>query len=90
MIAESSQIVEGEQYNNVQIGDPWYDSSDNGKAFFYMNGQQIEGTWKKDKSKLDSKLFFYDNSGQEIQFVPGQIWVDVLEPAQKLDWQPAA
>jgi hypothetical protein len=90
LIAESTQIVEGEQYNNVQIGDPWYDSTDSGKGFFYMNGQQIEGTWKKDKSKLDSKLFFYDNSGQEIKFVPGQIWVDVLEPGQKLDWQPAA
>lgn len=86
MVAASSQIVEGEQYNNVQIGDPWYDTSDSGKAFYYMNGKQIEGIWKKDKSKLDSKLFFYDQSGKEIQFVPGQIWVDVLEPEQKMDW----
>lgn len=86
MIALSEQI-EG-QYNNVQIGDPWYDTSDSGEAFYYMNGQEIKGTWKKDKSKADSKLFFYDSNGQEVKFVPGQIWVDVLEPGQTLRWTP--
>lgn len=84
MIAKSEQ-VEG-QYNNVQVGDPWYDESDSGEAYFYMNGQQHKGTWKKDKSRLDSKLFFYDESGAEIKFVQGQIWVDVLEPGQAMRW----
>jgi hypothetical protein len=88
MIAASSQIVEGEQYNNVQIGDPWYDSTDTGEAHYYMNGQEYKGTWKKDKSKADSKLFFYDESGQEMKFIPGQIWVEVLEPGQTLKWEP--
>lgn len=88
MMAQSSQIVEGEQYNNVQIGDPWYDSSDTGEAYYYMNGQEIKGTWKKDKSKAENKLFFYDQNGQEIKFVPGQIWVEILEPGQTLRWEP--
>jgi len=87
-IAESSQI-EG-QYNNVQLGDPWYDTADSGDAYFYMNGKEIKGTWKKDKSKIDSKLTFYDQSGQEVKFVPGQIWVDILEPGQTLRWTPAS
>jgi len=86
MIAQSEQI-EG-QYNNVQIGDPWYDATDTGEAYYYMNGQQYKGIWKKDKSKADSKLFFYDESGQEIKFVPGQVWVDILEPGQTLRWEP--
>lgn len=86
MIAQSEQI-EG-QYNNVQIGDPWYDSSDSGEAYYYFNGQQYKGTWKKDKSKAESKLFFYDEGGQEVKFVPGQIWVEVLEPGQTLRWEP--
>ncbi len=85
-IAQSEQI-EG-QYNNVQIGDPWYDTSDSGDAYYYMNGQEYRGTWKKDKSKLDSKLFFYDGSGKEIKFVSGQIWVEILEPGQALRWTP--
>ena len=88
MVAASSQMVEGQQYNNVQIGDPWYDTSDSGDAYYFMNGQEIKGTWKKDKSSLDSKMFFYDASGKEIQFVPGQIWVNVMEPGQTIEWTP--
>ena len=78
------------RYNNVQIGDPWYDSIDSGEARFYMNGKEIVGTWKKDRTKIESKLFFYDQAGQEIKFVPGQIWVEILEPGQTLRWEPAA
>lgn len=85
LIATSEQI-EG-QYNNVELGDPWMDTVDNGDAYYYFNGQQYKGTWKKDKSSVDSKLYFYDQSGQEIKFVPGQIWVEVLEPGQGLKWQ---
>jgi len=78
------------RYNNVQIGDPWYDSSDSGDAFYYLNGKEYKGAWKKDRSKLDSKLFFYDESGEEMQFVPGQIWVEILEPGQSLRWEPTS
>jgi hypothetical protein len=85
MMAVSEQI-EG-QYNNVQLGDPWYDRDDSGEAWYYMNGQEIKGTWKKDKSKINSKLFFLDEKGEEIKFVPGQIWVDVLEPGQTRSWE---
>ncbi len=84
MIAKSYQI-EG-QYNNVELGDPWQDSSDSGEAHYYFNGKEYHGTWKKDKSDIASKLFFYDESGQEIKFVPGQIWVEILEPGQGLKW----
>ncbi|MFA5961369.1 MAG: DUF3048 domain-containing protein [Parcubacteria group bacterium] len=77
------------RYNNVEIGDPWYDATDSGEAHYYMNGKEMTGTWKKDRSSLDSKLFFYDQSGQEIQFVPGQIWLEILEPGQNLKWTPA-
>jgi Protein of unknown function (DUF3048) N-terminal domain/Protein of unknown function (DUF3048) C-terminal domain len=86
LIAESEQI-EG-QYNNMQLGDPWYDRTDSGDAYYYMNGQEMKGTWKKDKSSIDSKLFFYDASGAEVLFVPGQIWVEILEPGQTLKWEP--
>ena len=84
MMAVSEQI-EG-QYNNVQLGDPWYDTSDSGEARYYINGKEILGTWKKDKSSIESKLLFYDGNGQEIKFVPGQIWVEVLEPGSGLKW----
>lgn len=89
LVADAAPLVAGEQYVNIQLGDPWYDTSDSGTATFYMNGQQIQGAWKKDKSKADSKLFFYDQSGQEIKFVPGQIWVDQVDPGQSVRWTPA-
>lgn len=87
LMAQSNQLVEGEQYNNVQLGDPWFDTTDTGEAHYYMNGAEATGTWKKDKSDAKNKLFFYDASGQEVKFVPGQIWVEVLEPGQALKWQ---
>ncbi len=88
MIADAAPIKVGEQYANVQIGDPWFDQADSGSAFFYMNGQQYKGTWKKDKNKIESKLLFTDETGQEIKFVPGQIWVEIIDPGQALRWTP--
>lgn len=76
------------RYNNIQIGDPWFDWKSSGEAYFYMNGQQIKGTWKKDTSKIDSKLTFFDESGVEVKFVPGQIWVEVMAPGQGMKWTP--
>lgn len=90
MIADAAPIKVGEQYVNVQIGDPWFDQADSGVAYFYLNGQQYKGAWKKDKSKIESKLMFLDETGQEIKFVPGQIWVDIIDPGQALKWVPGA
>lgn len=78
------------RYNNLQLGDPWFDTIDSGSAKYYLNGQEIKGTWKKSKTGADSKLFFYDESGKEVKFVPGQIWVEVVIPAQSVEWRPAA
>lgn len=78
MIAESHQI-EG-QYNTVAV-------EGSGKAQIYRNGEEIIGTWKKDKASQTSKLYFYDSGGQEIKFVPGQIWVEVAQPNQTVIWQ---
>lgn len=88
MMAKSEQI-EG-QYNNVQLGDPWYDEGDSGEAFYYLNGQELRGQWKKDKSNIASKLLFLDQNGNDMKFVPGQIWVEILEPGQALRWKTEA
>lgn len=84
MIADGAQM-EG-QYANFQVGDPWYDDKDSGDALFYFNGKQVKGQWKKDKSKIDSKLYFKDASGNDIKFVPGQIWINVIDPGIRFEW----
>ena len=78
MIAQSRQI-EG-QYNDVDI-------EGEGKVKIYRNGEEVIGAWKKDAKNQNSKLYFYDSAGQEIKFVPGQIWVEIIEPGESIIWQ---
>lgn len=73
-----SRQIEG-QYNDMDI-------EGSGQAIVYQNGKEIKGTWSKDKNSLKSKLYFYAEDGQEIKFVPGQIWIQVVETSQKVDW----
>jgi hypothetical protein len=69
-----------ENYNTVQVGG-------SGKAMVYRNGEEIEATWKKNAKDQTSKLFFYDKSGAEIKFVPGQIWVEMVDPGQAVTYE---
>ncbi len=78
MFAASRQI-EG-QYNDVDI-------EGEGKAIVYQNGWEIKGTWQKDKNNLKSKLYFYNEAGEEIKFVAGKIWIQVVEPGQVVKWE---
>ena len=78
MFAQSRQI-EG-QYNAVDV-------EGSGKGIVYRNGEEIFGTWKKDAKNQTSKLYFYNSSGEEIKFVPGQIWVEVVQPDQTVSWK---
>ncbi len=75
----ASRQIEG-QYNDVDI-------EGEGKAAVYRNGEEIIATWRKDAKDQTSKLYFYDGGGQEIKFVPGQIWIEVVEPSQTVSWR---
>jgi len=44
-------------------------------------------TWRKNKNYSKSKLYFLDENSQEIQFVPGQIWIEIVEPGQDVSWK---
>src|SRR3989338_4780200 len=60
-----------EQYISVDV-------LGSGVAQVYQNGGVIIGKWNKDSARLDSKLYFYDDSGKEIEFAPGKIWVEIV------------
>ncbi|MBP7992528.1 MAG: DUF3048 domain-containing protein [Candidatus Magasanikbacteria bacterium] len=47
-----------------------------GPALVIMAGQKITGTWQK--SGLFERTNFYDNTGKEIFFKPGKIWVQLV------------
>lgn len=48
-----------------------------GKALIYQGGKEINGTWKKENSR--AKLTFFDESDNEIKFIPGQIWIEIVD-----------
>lgn len=75
MIAKSKQI-EG-QYNDIDI-------EGKGDAIIYQNGREIKGSWQKDELNKQSKLTFFDDSGQEIKFTPGKIWIEIVDPSQRI------
>jgi len=71
MNTTSRILYQGDQYIVVK-------TTGQGSAEIYQAGIKITGTWKKDPAKLDSKLYFYNSSGDEIKFVPGQIWIEIV------------
>lgn len=77
MKAESRQIQD--QYNTVNI-------YGEGEARVYQNGQEIVGKWQKDGFK--GTLRFVDAEGEEIALVPGQTYIQIIEPQQSVNWEP--
>lgn len=47
-----------------------------GDAQIYQGGIVINGKWKKNLE--DSNLTFYDQDSKEIKFLPGKIWVEIV------------
>lgn len=86
-VDEEHQDNDSGQYPNFQLGDPWFDIVNEGPASFYMNGQEIVGTWKKARGDKE-KFMFYDANGQEVRFVPGQIWMEILMNGKTVKWTP--
>lgn len=80
--------VESNQYPNMQLGDPWFDTKFEGEAKFYMNGQEYKGMWKREKGQ-NKPFKFYHEDGSEVHFVPGQIWMHVLPHGQKVGYEDA-
>jgi hypothetical protein len=52
------------------------DTIGQGNATILMDGREIDGSWKKD-NRLD-RTTFYDDSGDEIEFNRGRIWIAVI------------
>lgn len=79
MRADERLAKPGEQYNDVDV-------EGEGNAEVYQNGGVIKGTWKKDIINKQSKLYFYNSQGEEVKYVPGQIWIEVVPPDRRVTW----
>ena len=78
MRAVSRQIER--DYNDVVL-------EGNGDVSVYRGGEEVNGTWHKDSKDDASKLIFMDKDGNEIPFLPGNIWVHIAEPYTNSAWQ---
>lgn len=47
-----------------------------GGALIYKDGRVFNGSWEKKEDK--AKLYFYDANRKEIEFAPGNIWVEIV------------
>ena len=49
-----------------------------GNAYVFFDGKKIDATWKKETE--ESRTFFYDLQGNEIQFNAGPTWIEIMPP----------
>ena len=76
----ASRMIQPPDYNDVDV-------EGTGEAIVYRNGEEIKGTWKKEGKYQPTKLYFLDSQGKEIKFVPGKIWIEIVEPYQEIKWE---
>ena len=68
--AQTTTRINEESWTFMTLGE--------GKARVFYGGKEIEATWKK--QDLKSRTKFYDSSGAEIKFLPGQFWYEIVPP----------
>ncbi len=50
------------------------DTKSGGEAVIFQDGKEIKGTWKV----VNGRTKYFDNVGQEIRFLRGQIWIEMV------------
>jgi len=55
-----------------------------GRALFYIDGEQVEGTWQKTGRK--AKTIFKDTLGNAIKLNPGQTWIEVVPAGNMVNY----
>lgn len=62
-----------------------YDVVGKGTGVLFQNGEKTEITWSK--TNRTSRTVFKDASGKEINFVPGNIWIEILPIGSKVSYE---
>lgn len=61
------------------------DTIGSGGALVFTKGNVVEGKWKK--FSQGSKTRFYDNTGVEIPFTAGRIWIEVVNQVGAVEYK---
>lgn len=65
------------QYDNVEI------DGKEGRLRAFIDGGDIDGTWRKEA--FDKPLLFFNSEGSPLEFQPGNTWIEVLGSDQKVE-----
>lgn len=53
-----------------------------GNALIFHQGIVIRGTWVRQNQS--ARTIFYNENGEEIEFVPGNIWINIISPDHRI------
>ncbi len=71
------QFVNGNIYTSSGGKDVFHlDTTGTGKASIFLDGKEIDGSWKK--ISLTDRTMFYDQNNNPVQFNRGNTWITVL------------
>ncbi|XOU95029.1 MAG: DUF3048 domain-containing protein [Candidatus Kerfeldbacteria bacterium] len=60
------------------------DTIGKGEAIIFVDGEGTVGTWEKEG--IAERTLFYDESGSEIEFNAGPIWVEIVPTDREIDY----
>lgn len=53
-----------------------------GNALIFQQGIVIRGTWSRENQV--ARTIFYNENGKEIEFIPGNIWINIVSPDHRI------
>jgi hypothetical protein len=67
-------------YSPAGADEPGYamQTTGTGKATLFVDGKQIDATWKKEKTT--SQIEFTDSAGKAVELNRGNLWIEVMPP----------
>ncbi len=64
-----------------EIGHRFIQTTGQGDAVIFQNGCRIQGIWRK--AGAGQQTIFYNLQNQEIKFLPGNIWVEIVSESHQ-------
>lgn len=65
-----------------EIGRRYIQTVGSGQALIFQGGTMIKGTWQRNNN--DTHTSFYDENGNEIEFFPGLIWIQIVSDDHRI------
>ena len=84
VILETAKRIDStESYGSITKPISLYTITGSGQALIFQNGIVTKGTWKKDGS---NRTIYSDADGNEISFVAGETWIQLVESSSKITY----